>query len=55
MMLFRKTAPEDHSWSALDDAWAQARRARVRRIKQRWRDRLAGVNRRIGRFDRKKR
>ena len=55
LMLFRKTTPEDHSWSVLDEAWANARRARVRRIKQRWRDRLDGVNRRIGRFDRKKR
>ena len=55
MLLFRKTTPEDHSWSALDDAWIAARRARVRRIKQRWRDRLNGVDRRIGRLDRKRR
>lgn len=55
MLLFQKTTPEDHSWSELDDAWAAARRARVRRIKQRWRDRLEGVDRRIGRLDRKRR
>lgn len=55
MFLFRKTTPEDHSWSALDDAWTSARRARVRRMKQRQRDRLHGANRRIGRFDRKRR
>lgn len=55
MLLLRKTTPEENSWSALDDAWIDARRARVRRIKQRWRDRLNGVNRRISRLDRKRR
>lgn len=55
LLLFNKTKPEDHSWSELEDAWAQARKARVRRIKQRWRQNLAGDTRRIGRHDRKRR
>lgn len=55
MLLFRKTTPEDHSWSELEDAWTMARKGRVRRIKQRWRDRMAGVDRRISRLERKKR
>ena len=55
MWLHQKKAPDENSWSALDEAWAQVRRARVRRIKQRWRDRLAGRDVRIGRLDRKRR
>lgn len=55
LMLFNRTTPEDHSWSELEDAWIGARRARVRRIKQRWRQQLAGDTRRIGRLDRKRR
>ncbi|MCB9671039.1 MAG: hypothetical protein H6736_10815 [Alphaproteobacteria bacterium] len=55
MFLVRDELPEDRSWSALEEAWIDARRGRVRRIKQRWRDRLAGVDRRIGRLERKKR
>ena len=55
LMLFNKAPPEAHSWSELEDAWVHARRARVRRIKQRWRQQLAGDTRRIGRLDRKRR
>ncbi|MEZ4322060.1 MAG: hypothetical protein R3F61_31600 [Myxococcota bacterium] len=55
MFLLAKTRPEDHSWSELDDAWAAARRARVRRIKQRWRDRIDGRTDRISRLDRRRR
>lgn len=55
MFLVNRSTPEDHSWSALEDAWRQARRGRVRRIKQRWRDQLAGVSRRYSRLERKRR
>lgn len=55
MLLFRKATPDERSWSELDDAWIAVRRARVRRIKQRWRDRLKGKERRIGRLERKRR
>lgn len=55
MFLVNKPAPEDHSWSELEIAWVSARRGRVRRIKQRWRDRLAGVDRRYSRLERKRR
>ena len=55
MLLFRKNTPDENSWSELDEAWIAVRRARVRRIKQRWRDRLKGTERRIGRLERKRR
>jgi hypothetical protein len=55
MFLVNKTRPEDQSWSALEEAWITARRSRVRRIKQRWRDRLAGVDRRYSRLERRRR
>lgn len=55
LWLAPRHAPEDVSWSELDEAWADARRARVRRIKQRWRDQIAGREQRIGRFDRRRR
>ncbi len=55
LWLIGKVRPEDRSWSALEDAWRAVRRARIRRIKQRWRDRLAGKDRRIGRLERKRR
>lgn len=55
MLLFQKETPDERSWSALDEAWIAVRRARVRRIKQRWRDRLQGQERRIGRLERKRR
>ena len=55
LFLFRKTRPQDHSWSELTEAWEQAHRGRMRRIKQRQRDRHSGVQRRTGRFDRKRR
>lgn len=55
MFLVHRSTPEDHSWSELEEAWVVARRGRVRRIKQRWRDQIAGKSRRIGRFERRKR
>lgn len=55
LWLMPSVRPEDVSWSELDEAWADARRARVRRIKQRWRDQIAGREQRIGRFDRRRR
>lgn len=55
LFMFERTRPEDHSWSALEEAWVDARRGRVRRIKQRWRDQLAGKTHRIGRFERRRR
>ena len=55
MFLVNRSRPEDVSWSELEDAWRDARRARMRRIKQRQRDHLAGVRRRIGRLDRRRR
>lgn len=55
LWLAPKLRPEDVSWSELDEAWDAARQSRVRRIKQRMRDRLDGVDRRIGRLDRRRR
>lgn len=55
MLLFRKATPDERSWSALDEAWGAVRKARMRRIKQRWRDNLKGKARRIGRLERKRR
>lgn len=40
------------SWSELDDAWAEARRSRMDRIKRRWRQQLSGDTSRIGRYGR---
>jgi hypothetical protein len=55
LILTHKATPEDNSWSALEDAWREVRQSRMRRIRQRMRDRLEGKNRRVGRLDRKRR
>ena len=56
LLLFRKAAPlDDATWYDLEEAWASVRRNRVRRIKRRWRDRLAGRNQTIRRHDRRRR
>ena len=56
MMLQRKPTPEDNSWSEFEDAWKAARKAKMRRVRQRMRRALAGKPAgRIGRSDRRKR
>ena len=55
MFLMTKPTAEDNSWSALEDAWKEARKARLHRIGLRQRDRMKGKTKRIGRFTRRKR
>jgi hypothetical protein len=55
MFLMNRPTAEDNSWSTLEDAWKEARKARLHRIGLRQRDRMKGETRRIGRFSRRKR
>ena len=56
LILTHKNTPEENSWSALEDAWADARRAKMRRVRMRMRRSLSGkAPRRIGRLERRKR
>ncbi len=55
IFLMSKPTAEDNSWSAMEDAWKEARKARLRRIGMRQRDRMKGETRRIGRLSRRKR
>ncbi len=56
LVLSFKNTPEENSWSAFEDAWADARRAKMRRVRQRMRRSLTGqAPKRIGRLDRRKR
>lgn len=55
LFLLDKNTPEDNSWSDLEDAWTEARRGRLFRMKLRQRRRMEGDSRRIGRLTRRKR
>lgn len=56
LFLSHRGRPEDNSWSELQDAWTDARKSRMRRIRQRQRRSLTGkAPSRIGRLDRRKR
>jgi hypothetical protein len=55
MILRTKTRPEDHSWSVLEDAWADVRKQRMQRIRRRMRATLNGDTDRIRRLDGRRR
>ena len=55
MFLMTKPTAEDNSWSALEEAWKEAHKARLRRIGERQRNRMKGETKRIGRLSRRKR
>lgn len=54
-VVMHKPAPEDRSWSALEDAWREAREVRMRRIKRRMRLRMSGNQERVGKGGRSRR
>jgi hypothetical protein len=55
LLLHDRQTPEDRSWSELEDAWSQARRRRMRRIKDRMRRSMRGEPGRLNRLGKPRR
>lgn len=55
-ILAHRPTAEDNSWSELEDAWREARKGRMNRIRRRMRHRMMGKdNKRMSRLERRRR
>ena len=55
-VIANRPSPEDRSWSALEEAWRDARKKRLKQIRERHRHRMTGeAPKRRGRIQRRKR
>jgi len=55
-VLANRPSPEDNSWSELEDAWREARKGRMNRIRRRMRQRMSGKDpKRMSRLERRRR